>query len=245
MNLVQESNRLGKASAVNLILNRARGENVVFISADVTPKPNCIQALIETMTDRTVGISCGKPVPIPRGRLLVRGIVATLWGFHNWQLQQLNDAGLLMHASEVFCIRRGIVEEIPRDMVNDDAYVAVMAKSRGYFIKYVPRSEVEVYGPQTVGDYLKQRRRIIVGHYQVRKETGKFSQFLFYSALTRPILTLKLLVEYLAQHRMVRDGVATAFLEFVANVLAGVDMLRGRSHAVWSISTTTKTDDEL
>ena len=243
--LIEEPARLGKASAVNLILEKARGDHVAFVSADVIPKPNCIMALVETMAERSVGISCGRPVPVPRGSLLIREIVETLWGFHNWQLQELNDAGLLMHASEIFCIRRGIVKEIPKDMVNDDAYLAVMTKSRGYSIKYVPNSEVGVYGPQTVGDYLKQRRRIIAGHYQVRKETGEFSQFLFYSALVRPIVTFRLLIEYFARHRKIRSGVATALIELAANMLAGADMLGGKSHAVWSISTTTKTGDEL
>ena len=242
--LIEEPTRLGKASAVNLILEKARGDHVAFLSADVIPKPNCITALMETMAERSVGISCGRPVPVPRGSFLIREIVETLWGFHNWQLQQLNDAGLLMHASEIFCIRRGIVKEIHKNMVNDDAYLAVMTKNRGYSIKYVPNSEVGVYGPQTVGDYLKQRRRIIAGHYQVRKETGAFSQFL-YSALVRPIVTFKLLIEYFARHRKIRSGVATALIELTANMLAGMDMLAGRSHTVWSISATTKTGDEL
>jgi cellulose synthase/poly-beta-1,6-N-acetylglucosamine synthase-like glycosyltransferase len=243
--LIEEPTRLGKASAVNLILANAKGENIIFVSADVIPEPNCLLALLEPLADSVVGISCGRPVPVRRGRPLMRGIVETLWGFHNWQLQELNDAGLLMHASEVFCIRKGIVPRIPADLVNDDAYLAVKTKSLGYSIKYAPKSQVGVLGPQTVGDYIRQRRRIIVGHYQVHDRTGQFSQFLFYSAVIRPIVTLRILAEYFALHGSIRSGMATALLELAANLLAGVDRLRGKSHAIWSISTTTKTANEL
>jgi hypothetical protein len=42
-----------------------------------------------------------------------------------------------MHASEVFCTRRGIVKSIPREMVNDDAFLAVAAKKAGYLIVFL------------------------------------------------------------------------------------------------------------
>jgi cellulose synthase/poly-beta-1,6-N-acetylglucosamine synthase-like glycosyltransferase len=242
--LVEEPTRLGKASAVNLILAQAKGEIIAFLSADVIPQPNCLIALLKPMADPSVGISC-QPVPVPRGRPLIRGIVDTLWGFHNWQLEKLNDAGLLMHASEVFCLRKGLVTGIPSDLVNDDAYIAVRTKSLGYKIKYTRQSQVGVLGPQTVGDYIQQRRRIIAGHYQVHDRTGHFSQFLFYSALVRPVVTLRILVEYFALHGSVRSGLSTVLLELAAHFFAGVDLLWGKSHAIWSISTTTKTVKEL
>lgn len=150
-----------------------------------------------------------------------------------------------MHASEVFCIRRGIVLDIPKGIVNDDAYLAVATKSRGYRIKYVPDSEVGVYCPQTLGDYLRQRRRIIAGHYQIHEKTGHFSQFLFYSALVRPIVTFRLLVGYFALRGKIRSGIGTALIEVAANGLAALDRLRRKSYAVWSISTTTKMTNEL
>ena len=243
--LVEEPTRLGKASAVNLILSKARGEFIIFLSADVIPEPGCLNALLKPMGNSSVGISCGQPVPVRRGRPLIRGVVDTLWGFHNWQLEKLNDAGLLMHASEIFCLRNGLVRRIPSDLVNDDAYIAVKTKSLGYKIKYTRQSQVGVLGPQTVGDYIRQRRRIIAGHYQVHDRTGHFSQFLFYSALVRPIVTLRILVEYFALHGSVRSGLATSLLEFAAHFFAGVDRFLGRSHAIWSISTTTKTAKEL
>lgn len=202
-------------------------------------------SLVRSMKDQRVGISCGRPEPIRRGRKLVRRLVETLWGFHNWQLEKLNHAGLLMHASEVFCIRKGVVKKIPREMVNDDAFLAVAAKKAGYLIKYVRDSQVKVFGPQTIPDYIKQRRRIIAGHYQVRVATGHFSQYVLYSLLVRPRLTFKTLVEYVATRREVIGLLVAPLFEVAANLLALSDSIRGKSHRIWSISTTTKTAIEL
>jgi biofilm PGA synthesis N-glycosyltransferase PgaC len=243
--LIEESRRLGKATAVNQILAEAKGEQIVLISADVAPRPGCMSGLVREMADERVGISCGKPEPIRRGRKLLRGLVGTLWGFHNWQLEKLNHAGLLMHASEVFCIRKGVVKRIPRDMVNDDAFLAVAVKKAGYLIKYVPQAEVKFFGPQTVPDYIRQRRRIIAGHYQVRVATGQFSQYVLYSLLVRPILTLRTLVEYIAAKGEITGLLVTAFVELASNLLALLDSVRGRSHTIWSISATTKTAVEI
>jgi cellulose synthase/poly-beta-1,6-N-acetylglucosamine synthase-like glycosyltransferase len=243
--LIEEPVRLGKAKAVNKILAEARGANIVFLSADVTPGIDCLIALEEAMIDPGVGISCGKPKPIRRGNHLIRGVVEALWGFHNWQLERLNDEGILTHASEVFCIRNGLVRQIPEDMVNDDAYMAVATKNQGYRIKFVSSSHVDVYGPQTVNDYFRQRRRIISGHYQVREATGKFSQYLLYSFFARPKLTTRLLVEYLAATRRWKEGIVLALMEIIANTLAGLDVLRGKSHSIWRICDTTKTAVEL
>lgn len=243
--LIEEPRRLGKAAAVNKILSKAQGEQIVLISADVIPRENCIMSLAASMEDPRVGIACGRPEPIRRGGALVKGLVETLWGFHNWQLERLNHAGVLMHASEVFSIRRGIVKQIPRGLVNDDAFLAVAAKNNGYRIKYVPESEVKVFGPQTISDYMKQRRRIIAGHYQVHSATGRFSQYLFYSLLARPRLTMGTLAEYFARTKKVTAGLATALIEVLANILALSDVVRGKSHAVWAISSTTKTRIEI
>ena len=243
--LIEEPKRLGKAAAVNKVLANAKGEQIVLISADVIPRENCIMSLAATMEDSRVGIACGKPEPIRRGGTLVKGLVETLWGFHNWQLERLNHAGVLMHASEVFSIRSGIVKQIPRGLVNDDAFLAVSAKYKGYRIKYVPDSEVKVFGPQTISDYLKQRRRIIAGHYQVHSATGHFSQYLFYSLLASPRLTIGTLAEYFAKTKKVTAGLATALIEVTANILALSDVVRGKSHAVWAISSTTKTRTEI
>ncbi len=47
-----------------------------------------------------------------------------------------------------------------------------LIRGQGYEIRYVPEAVVFNRGPATIGDYLKQRRRIYAGHYMVRQAQG-------------------------------------------------------------------------
>jgi cellulose synthase/poly-beta-1,6-N-acetylglucosamine synthase-like glycosyltransferase len=239
--LIQEPTRRGKAAAVNAILSTAKGEIIIFISADVIPEKGCFTGLIRAVEDGRVGIACGEPIPLERGGLFLKKVVNTLWTLHNHQLKRLSDAGTLIHASDVFCLRNGIINRIPEDIVNDDSYLAAKIKALGYEVRFVPGARVRIFGAQTVADYFLQRRRIIVGHYQVHKITGRFSYLpLSYSFLTKPGSTLKMLVEYLASRRGSVGIILTAPLEAAANLLALADIIRGRSYVRWPIVQSTK-----
>jgi len=234
-----EEKRTGKASAVNQILQNARGNNVIFISADTLPYRNCFSNLTSKMQDPKAGIVCGKPIPVKDQRSLVSSLVQALWLFHDHVFTKLNDAGLARHATEVFCIRRNIVHRIPPETVNDDAYIAVTAKKKGWLIKYEPRASVSISGPKTLSDFIKQRRRIIFGHYQIRKLTGETPQYLVQLAPQHPKKVLQL-----AMWLCIQSGILTflAFseIEFLLNMSAIVDVLTGKNYTQWSIADSTK-----
>src|SRR4030067_317333 len=132
-----ETERKGKASAINYILQTAKGNALLFVSADTLPNKGCFPRLLLKLRIPNTGIVCGNPVPINSSNSLVGKLVQLLWSFHDHVFRQLNDAGLARHATEIFCIRRGIVDKIPVETVNDDAYIAVTAKKKGGLIKYV------------------------------------------------------------------------------------------------------------
>jgi cellulose synthase/poly-beta-1,6-N-acetylglucosamine synthase-like glycosyltransferase len=178
-------------------------------------------------------------VPAKDSESLVGRLVQALWFFHNHVFIELNDAGLARHASEVFCIRKGIVEKIPSETVNDDAYIAVVARKKGWLIKYEPRASVSISGPKTLIDYIRQRRRIIFGHYQIRKLTGETPQYLVHLAPQHPRKVFQLALWLCAQ-----SGVPTFFvfseIELLLNASAILDLLLGKNYARWSIAASTK-----
>ncbi len=173
-----EEKRSGKASAINYILSHATGDLIIFISADTLPKKGSFSRLTAKVQKSNVGIVCGNPVPVNPPTSLVGRIVQLLWSFHGHVFEQLNDSGLARHATELFCIRKGIVNSMPAGTVNDDAYLAVETKKRGWLIKFDSQSQVLISGPGTFHEYFEQRRRIIFGHFQIKKLTGESSQYL-------------------------------------------------------------------
>jgi cellulose synthase/poly-beta-1,6-N-acetylglucosamine synthase-like glycosyltransferase len=234
-----ETQRLGKASAINYILSRAKGQAIIFVSADTVPGEGCFAKLIGRLQNEAVGIVCGNPVPIKNGEGLVGRLVQTLWRFHGYVFCQLNEAGLARHATEVFCIRSGIISRIPSDVVNDDAFIAVSSKKKGWLIKYESQSQVSICGPATIWEYFAQRRRIMFGHYQVKKLTGEPSQHLFYLAPIHPLMVLRLSIWLIKEHSPLTVG-AFLIVELASNISAITDILRKKNHSTWAMLPTTK-----
>ena len=234
-----ETERKGKASAINYILQTAKGNALLFVSADTLPNKGCFSRLLLKLRIPNTGIDCGNPVPINSSNSLVGKLVQVLWSFHNHVFRQLNDAGLARHATEIFCIRRGIVNKIPAEIVNDDAYIALTAKKKKWLIKYETESQVLICGPQTFPDYFKQRRRVLFGHNQVRKTTGESPQHLVYLLPLYPIQVMKLL-RWLCMTYDPPLLMAFISIELLINAIAIVDTILGKPHTKWSVSVSTK-----
>jgi len=237
--LYVEKERLGKASAINRILSNAKGNIILFVSADTMPSKRCFTRLISKLKTPNVGLVCGNPVPTNRTDSLVGKLVQLLWHLHGHVFAQLNDAGLARHATEIFSIRRGIVKEIPAGTVNDDAYMAIMTKKKGWLVKYDSECRVFIHGPETFPEYFEQRRRIVWGHHQAKKLTSESPQYLIYLLPLYPFRVFKFVLWLCAKYS---PPVVLAFLstEFVVNAAAMIDVFRGKSHSKWSTAASTK-----
>jgi cellulose synthase/poly-beta-1,6-N-acetylglucosamine synthase-like glycosyltransferase len=64
---------------------------------------------------------------------------------------------------------RNIVKEIPRNTAVDEISLEAEIKKQGFKLCYAPEAFVINKGPETVKDFLKQRRRIFTGHLQVKR----------------------------------------------------------------------------
>ncbi len=243
VNVFVENERLGKASAVNKILQNAKGIHIIFISADTLPSPGCFARLISKMKAPDVGIVCGKPVPTKNSSYLLSRLVNVLWLSHDHVFKEMNDAGLARHASEMFCLRNGIVDKIPPETVNDDAYIAVMTRNKGWLVKYNSEARVTISGPQNFRDYMRQRRRIIFGHYQIMRLTGDSPQYLVCLAPLYPLKALKSAV-WLCGKCGITSLLPFALIEFSLNIVAATDFVRHKSFSRWPVAASTKTVNE-
>ncbi len=235
-----EEKRNGKASAINYILSHATGDVIVFISADTLPKKGSFSRLMAKVQMSNVGIVCGNPLPVNPPTSLVGRIVHLLWSFHGHVFEQLNDSGLARHATELFCIRKGIVDRIPDETVNDDAYLAVETKKKGWLIKFDAQSQVLISGPSTFQEYFQQRRRIIFGHFQIKKLTGESSQYLVHLLPLHPLQTLKLSLWLFTKYDPM-TMMAFLFTEFLVNFFATGDVVAGKNYLRWPALPSTKT----
>ncbi len=141
--LVIEQKRLGKASAVNRILEKSKGKFIFLIPADVVPAAFALPLMIKKISENSnIGVVSGSPVPTNLETGFSGYLSHLMWRLHNNTLHYLNDLNLNNHASgEFMVLRKGIVDSIPLNVVNDDAYIAVKASLQGYLVKFCDRSQ--------------------------------------------------------------------------------------------------------
>jgi biofilm PGA synthesis N-glycosyltransferase PgaC len=235
--LIVEPERRGKASAVNEILSAYKGKYLIFVPADVIPEKGSLERLLKQFKNQKVGVAGGRPTLINKEERLngVEALAHLMWRIHNQTLQILNHENVLTHASgELFCIRRGIVTRIPAEVINDDAYIAMKANQKGFLVRFDPNARVYIKVPSTFADLIRQRKRIMYGHYQIKKIHGSFPRTIESMAFYDPKRVIRILTEIIRGHpKETHKLIAAVIFEMMINFLAFLDMIRGKSHVPW------------
>ena len=162
--LVQPS-REGKASAINYFLQEACEKVVVLCGADLLPVGSAIEQLVAPFANSEVGMTTARPVPVNEPNTLMGFAAQMLWRLHH----EINL--LSFKAGELIAFRK-IFQRIPYDTVVDEASLEPVIRGQGFAARYVPTAVVYNKGPETVKDFLSQRRRIYRGHLAVRNTLG-------------------------------------------------------------------------
>jgi len=235
--LILEPERKGKASAVNEILSAYKGKYLFFVPADVLPEKGSLGRLLKHFKNQKVGVAGGRPTLINEEERLqgVEDLAHLMWRIHNQTLQVLNHDNVLTHASgELLCIRRGIVTKIPVEVINDDAYIAMKANQKGFLVRFDPNARVRIKVPSKFADLIRQRKRIVYGHYQIKKIHGSFPRTIESMAFYDPKRVIRIFAEIIREHpRETHKLVAAVVFEMLVNVLALLDMIGGETHVPW------------
>ncbi len=155
--LLVQKEREGKASAINLFLSHASAEIIILESGDTIPETDTVEKMLLSFMDSSVGMVGGHPVPVDDPNNFLGYSVNLLWRLHH--KIALNHPKL----GEMVAFRN-IVNEIPPDTAVDEASIEAIVSKAGYRLKYAEDAIVYNKGPETVNDFLKQRRRIAAGH---------------------------------------------------------------------------------
>jgi len=229
--LVTEAVRSGKASAVNLLLRQTTQEIIVFVNADNVPSPDAIEHLVTPFQDPVVGMTGGRPIPVNDPHAFMGYAVHLLWSLHHQiSLRQPKMGELIAF--------RNFFHQIPSDSAVDEASIEPLIRGQGLRLHYAPEAVVYNCGPETVADFLRQRRRIYAGHIYVHKTLGYGVSTM---KATRILRLLLFSPGVKRDWRFVLWGLATVALEAYARLLGAIDYnVRKREHTVWEVVKTTK-----
>ena len=226
--LFLQTRREGKAAAINLFLAQARERLLVLCSADLILQQDTIEQLVRPFADPEIGLTTCRPVPVNDRDQFMGFAAHLLWNLHH----QMNLCSF--KGGEVIAFRKSF-ERIPYRTPTDEASIEPVIRGQGYKAHYVPDAVVFNKGPETVQDFIRQRRRIFAGHLAIRKAIG-------YSVSTMSNLRVCRLAikhcDWSAREFVWTAGVAG--LEGYCRFLGWRDFLSRTDHGTWDIASSTK-----
>ncbi len=236
IHLIIEEGRRGKAEAINEILAQAKGDFLVLINSDALPAPGAITKLVSVIgSDNRIGTVAAKPVP-SGGVGLNSLLMEFMWTAHNDCSLALNHLNISNHTTdELVVLRSSAVNSLPSGLVNDGAYLAGIARQRGYTIRFCEQALVKVTTPIRTVDSIRQRRRILFGHVEVWRKVGIPPKTIESLMIFSPLVGFRLIVKTIARQPKFLAVLPLAVLEEVAaGTLAMWDTIRSTGrHAVW------------
>lgn len=165
--IIEEQRRKGKAQAINLALKEISSETnsdiVVLQSGDTLPRKNMLKNLLKPFADTQVGMTAGRPVSLDDPKRFTGFLNNLVWFLHHFVSLKSTKVG------EVLAFRN-ILKKIPERLATDEAYIESVIRKKGYKVVYVPSAVVLNRGPQSISDFINQRRRIFAGHLHVRNK---------------------------------------------------------------------------
>src|SRR4051812_21575881 len=215
--LIEQPVREGKASAINLFLAAARSPVLLMVSADVLVDDGTIDALLRHFEDPGVGMVGGHPIPVNRESTFMGHAVHLQWRMHDRIARETPKLG------EIVAFRN-VVPSIPTDTAVDEISIQALVEQFGYRLVYEPEAIAYNRGPTTVGDFLRQRRRIYAGHLRVAEQQGYAAPTMHSSRVVRALLRSGAFMT----PRALVWSVGTVGLEAYARGLGHYDVMRGR-----------------
>jgi len=176
-----------------------------------------------------VGMTSGRPSPLNDPDTFMGFAAHLLWNLHHEIAQQHFKAGEMTAFRLIF-------QRIPYDSAVDEASVEPVIKGQGYKTAYVPEAIIYNKGPETVDDFLRQRRRIYAGHMAVRNNLGYVVSTMSGWRILRALLRN---LDWRPRRLLWTLGVVA--LEIYGRWLGWRDFRSERQqHVVWEIAKTTK-----
>lgn len=227
--LLLQEKREGKPSAINLFIKNANEDILILESADTYPENDAIEKLILPFSQKEVGMTGAHVIPINDKRTLMGFAVHLLWRLHHLVALKRPKMGELV-------VFRKIFQKIPVTSAVDEANIEPLVKGQGYQVRYVPEAIVYNKGPQTVSDFINQRRRIYVGHLALKENQGYMV-----STMSGLRVFLTLLENFEFNFRYLLYTPFVIVLEIWSRILGAYDFYYKKdNHSIWEICESTK-----
>jgi len=229
LKLIRQKKRLGKASAVNVILSKAKENIIVLCSADLVLAEKTLDKLILPFGNKKVGIVGSHPIPLNDQKTFFGYAAHLLWNLHHTISLSSPKMGECIAFRKTF-------KQIPVLSAVDEVNIESLIKGQGYKAVYAPNAIVYNKGAGTLSDFIARRRHIYAGHLATKYE---------YSYSVSTINGVKiffiLLNKIQPTPRFIFWTPIIVLLEVYSRFLGFLDYkYKLKTHTIWQITKSTK-----
>ena len=165
----------GKPAALNIGLQAAQHDLVIFTDGDVVVAADAVAPLIAPFAEAAVGAVTGQPVSSsPRTTMLGYWSHLLVHGAHAERLRRHQAGDFLLCSGYLFAARKSLITVIPEDALAEDAVISHRIAEKGWHIWYAPTAKVFVKYPTTYTDWLRQKVRSAGGYAQDHVRSSPF-----------------------------------------------------------------------
>jgi len=175
--LVRQDQRLGKSSAINFGLSFCNSDIIVMTDADASLKKSSISELVKNFADETVGAVVGNVTLVP-GKSVISKMNYLFYKIFREKLREWESRidSASFWSGELCAFRKSVLERLDEDIINDDRYILLKTRSKGYRCISEPSSYVFEKDAENVVGQITHKRRTTAGTIQ---GTLRFKQMLF------------------------------------------------------------------
>lgn len=167
--LITESERKGKSSAINLIIENAKSDIIIQTDDDVILEMDAILFLLPHFKDELIGAVSGNPIPIiPKNNLFYNWTIMSYRKIGEIREKEVKDKTFNVHLSGyLLAFRKKALKEVSFSkgaMLVEDVWMGKIIRDKGYKLTYEPNAKVYVKCPTTIKDFLIQKARVRAGY---------------------------------------------------------------------------------
>ncbi|MDQ2777762.1 MAG: glycosyltransferase family 2 protein [Acidobacteriota bacterium] len=160
------SEKSGKAGALNKGMAEATGEILVFTDVRQRLAPESLILLMENFADPAVGTASAE-LQILAGSTSEEADTGTYWRYERWLRLNLSAIDSIFGASgSYYAVRRELAIPIPQHTLNDDMYLPLHSFFLGYRLIVDGRAKMYDY-PTTLSAEFSRKVRTLAGNYQI------------------------------------------------------------------------------
>lgn len=176
LKILDDTNRKGKAYRINQIFQKAKGDIIVLLDADVilSSKYTLSRLIQPYLLDKNVGLVSGRAYPRKARTFIEECVNSSYRGYDRFRDKIHNGENPYSVEGRILSISRTLAKKIriPNNMFADDNYIYFSCITKGFLYRYVKSAIAWYRSPSTLREQIRQNTRFAARDIKLKSIFG-------------------------------------------------------------------------